>query len=112
MSEQEHNDFTLPSNPTDRKKIKDALYEMAGALQFIDDKREYINDVATDLKDSFDLPKKVTTKLARTLHKGNYSDVTAETDTFTTLFEVLFNGATTNIIPMDDEDNNDGDDPE
>ena len=109
MSDQENIDFVLPSNPADRKKIKDALYEMAGALQFIEDKRQFINDVATDLKENFDLPKKVVTKLARTLHKGNYSDVTAEVDTFTTLFEILFNGASTAAQTSNDEDD-DGDD--
>lgn len=94
--------YNLPSNPNDRKKIKDALYEMAGALQFIDDKRQFINDVASGLSEEFDIPKKIANKLAKTLHKNNYSDVTTEADNFISIFEVLFNGASTS--DTDDEE--------
>jgi len=92
MSDNNEESYVLPSNPTDRAKIKDALHEMAGALQFIEDKRQYINDVAASLNEEFDISKKISNKLARTLHKNNYSDVAAEADGFTTIFEVLFNG--------------------
>lgn len=84
-------DYTLPSNPQDRKKIKDAIYEMQAALQFIDDKREFIKDVANMLKEKYEIPVKISTKLAKTLHKDNYDDVTQEVDSFTSLFETLFN---------------------
>lgn len=96
--------YALPSNPNDRKKIKDALYEMAGALQFIDDKRQFINDVAGGLSEEFQIPKKISNKLARTLHKNNYSDVTNEADSFASIFEILFNGAS---APSDDTDSDD-----
>lgn len=84
-------DFTMPSNPADRKKIKDALYEMSGALQFIDDKRVYMKETAAILEENYALPKKVAMKMARTIFKDNYSDVSAESDQFTTAFETLFN---------------------
>lgn len=85
-------EYTLPSNPADRKKIKDMLHEMAGALQFIDDKREFMKDVAESIQEKYQIPKKISMKMARTLHKNNYVDVSSETDQFTTLFEVLFQG--------------------
>lgn len=91
MTEQQ--DFTMPSNPADRKKIKDMLHEMQGALQFIDDKRAFMKDAAESLQEQFQIPKKISMKMARTLHKNNYTDVSSETDQFTTLFEVLFQGA-------------------
>lgn len=84
-------DFTMPSNPADRKKIKDALYEMSGALQFIEDKRNFMKDIATTLDENYSLPKKVAMKMARTIFKDNYSDVSAESDRFSTAFETLFN---------------------
>lgn len=101
MSDNEH---TLPSTPNDRKRIKDALYEMAGALQFIEDKRLFIGDVASMLNEEFSIPKKISNKLAKTLHKNNYSDVTSEADNFASIFEVLFNGGTAQSSDDGDED--------
>lgn len=103
MTEQQ--DFTMPSNPADRKKIKDMLHEMQGALQFIDDKRAFMKDTAEALQEQFQIPKKISMKMARTLHKNNYTDVSSETDQFTTLFEVLFQGGSVTAYEDDsDED--------
>lgn len=99
MTEQQ--DFTMPSNPADRKKIKDMLHEMQGALQFIDDKRAFMKDTAEALQEQFQIPKKISMKMARTLHKNNYTDVSSETDQFTTLFEVLFQGGS---VPAYEDD--------
>lgn len=100
----ETQDFTMPSNPADRKKIKDMLHEMAGALQFIDDKRAFMKDVAEAIQEQYQVPKKISMKMARTLHKNNYTDVSSETDQFTTLFEVLFQGKVMNSADDEDED--------
>lgn len=102
----EQHDFTMPSNPADRKKIKEALHEMQGALQFIDDKRAFMKDTAEALQEQFQIPKKISMKMARTLHKNNYTDVSSETDQFTTLFEVLFQGAS---VPSQEDDEADED---
>jgi len=86
----EETSFTMPSNPKERKEIKDALHEMCGALQFIEDKREYLKDSAAVLEEKFGIPKKISTKMARVLHKNTYSDVAQEADQFSTIFETLF----------------------
>jgi hypothetical protein len=90
MSNEDTQSFTLPSDPVQRKKISDALHEMAGALQFIEDKREFMKDVAASINEEFEIPKKIVMKMARTLHKHNYNDVAQETDVFVTCFETLF----------------------
>lgn len=93
MSDQEHDEaqsFTLPSSEADRKSIKDALHEMGGALQFIEDKREDIKGIAEDLEARFQIPKKISTKLGRVLHKNTYGDVAQEADQISTIFETLF----------------------
>lgn len=97
-------EFTMPSNPADRKKIKDALYEMSGALQFIDDKRAFIKDVSETLLESFQIPKKMSTKLARTIFKNDYADVSTEADNFVTLFELLFHAASSSETNGDQTD--------
>lgn len=80
----------IPSNDADRKKIKDAISEMSGALQFIEDKREFIKDVCADLEGKYGIPKKLSKKLATVLHKNNYIDVNQDSEEFSTAFELLF----------------------
>lgn len=94
--------FTFPSSPQDRKSIKDAIYEMAGALQFIDDKREYIKDVSEMLHEKYALPKKISAKLARTVHKDNFSEISEEGSTLEAVYEGLFETADTTPIPAYD----------
>ena len=89
MSDEDHG-YTVPSSEADRKAITDALHEMCGALQFIEDKREFMKDVAAVLKEKYEIPPKISAALARTLHKCNYADVSAEKDQYSTLFETLF----------------------
>ena len=83
-------DFTMPSNEADRKKIKELLYEMSGALQAIADKRSFMKDTAEAMEKNYSLPKKVAMKMARTIHKDNYSAVSAESERFSIAFETLF----------------------
>ncbi len=88
-------DFTLPSNPADRKKIKDAIYEMSGVTQEIKDKRSYITDTKKMLKEEFGLPPKIASKMVKTVFDHNFQDVVAESEAFTETYEVLFEGGGT-----------------
>jgi hypothetical protein len=85
-------DFTLPSDPAARKKIKDAIYEMAAVTQEISDKRSYITDTKKMLKEEFSMPPKIASKMAKTVHEHNFRDVVAESEAFTSTYEVLFEG--------------------
>lgn len=86
-------DFSLPSNPKDRKKIKDNIHEMAGHLQFIKDRRSAIKDIAAAMKEEFQLPPKVANKMAKTVFNHDYSEVQQESATFELFYE--------NIIEID-----------
>lgn len=90
MSKKEDVEFVLPSSPEDRKKIKEAIHEIVGALQFIDDKKAFIKDVVTMLKDNFEMPKKISTKMAKTLFKQDYQDVIQDSSMFEVIYENLF----------------------
>lgn len=85
-------DFNLPSDPAARRKIRDAIYEISGVTQEIKDKRSYITDTKKMLKDEFGLPPKIATKMAKTVHEHNFQDVVAESEAFTSTYEVLFEG--------------------
>lgn len=97
-------DVVIPSNPADRKRIKDALHEIVGCYQFIDDKKSYIKDVLDTLKENYDIPKKIATKMARTMHKHNYQDVSNESTTFELLYETIVNTAGTAASADDSEE--------
>ena len=57
------------SNPVDKKKIKDALFEISNSYTRIDAEKELIKDIVEDLADKFELPKKHINKIARAYHK-------------------------------------------
>jgi len=85
----------IPSSPQDQKRLGDMIQEMSLALQAIDDKRNFINDVAKAIEDEFQLKAKHSRKLAATVHKHNYAEVEAEMDLFQSLYEILIEGRKT-----------------
>lgn len=96
--------FTMPSSTADRAKIKETLQEMSGMLQRIEDFRGSMTDAAKGLEETFQIPKKIALRMARVLHKNNYSEVEAEADAFTTAFETLFKGGNISSSSFDDSD--------
>lgn len=83
------NSYVLPSNPEDRKKIKSLLQEISAQLQMIDDRKEAIKGVIDALHADFKIPKKISSKLARTLYKHDYDKVKEESDLITLFYEEL-----------------------
>lgn len=81
--------YVLPSNPEDRKKIKALLQEISAQLQMIDDRKEAIKGVIDALHADFKIPKKISSKLARTLYKHDYDKVKEESDLIALFYEEL-----------------------
>ena len=77
------------SNPSDKKKIKDALLEISNCMTRIDAEKELIKDIVNDLSENFELPKKQVNKIARVYHKSNYSQQVADSEEFQELYESL-----------------------
>jgi hypothetical protein len=80
-------DFTVPSDPAVRKKIRDAIHEASGALQFIADKREFMKDIAAGVEEEYGVPKKVFNKMVKTFHKQSYAVVVQEDTQFQLFYE-------------------------
>jgi hypothetical protein len=70
--------FTLPSNPADRKKIRDIFFEMAGVQQAIKDRREDYKGYVEVLTETYQIPKKLISKVAKIVFDHNYEDVSEE----------------------------------
>lgn len=73
----------------DKKKLKIMLSEITQSLARIDNERLQIKDIATDTAKQFGIPKKLVNKLASTMYKHNFSDVSAENAAFESLYETL-----------------------
>lgn len=77
------------TNPTDKKKIKDSLFEISGSFARIEAEKELIKDIVNDLADNFELSKKQVNKIAKAYHKQNYNQQVAEADEFQELYQSL-----------------------
>ncbi len=104
MSVESTGEYIVPSNPADRKKIKDALFEIQDHLAHIDSYKEKIKEVATFLKDEYGMPPKLSNSLAKTAYKHDYAKVQNESDAFISSYEILFLGAS---VPVDGDDSSD-----
>lgn len=87
--------FVLPSSPDDRRKIKSSLQAIADELHKIDDMKSFIKDTTDDLNEKFKIPKKLVSKLARTIHKHDYDKQSEESELFRIFYEEVVDKTTT-----------------
>lgn len=77
------------TNPADKKRIKDALFEISGSLTRMDAERELIKDIINDLADNFEMNKKTVRKIARAYHKQNFTQEVADSEEFQELYQSI-----------------------
>lgn len=77
------------TNPADKKKIKDALFEISGSMTRMEAEKDLIKDIINDLADNFELPKKTVRKIAKAYHKQNFNQVAADNEEFQEMYESL-----------------------
>lgn len=74
------------SNPTDRKKIKDALREISDSLTRIDAEKDLVKTIVNDIADSFQIPKKMVNMMAKIYHKQSFSQTQQESEDLEALY--------------------------
>ena len=94
-------DFTLPSNPADRTKIKNIFYEMAGLKQTIKDRQEDYKSYIEVLQHDYNIPKKLIAKVAKIVQDHNYDEVNEEHSAIEMLYEGIMESNST--LSSDDE---------
>ena len=77
------------TNAADKKKIKDALFEISGSLTRIEAERELIKDIINDLADNFEMNKKTVRKIAKAYHKQNFTQEVADSEEFQELYQSI-----------------------
>lgn len=86
---------TIPSSKEDRKKLKTILAEMTNCMQRADLEKESMRELAADASKTYEIPKKIINKLARTMYKRDYQTLQQEQEDFETLYETLVEGRST-----------------
>ena len=79
------------SSPVDRKKIRDALQEASNSMTRISAERDLIKEIAKEISDNYQLPKKQVSKMIRVYHKQNFTEEQAAASEFETLYEEVCN---------------------
>ncbi len=83
--------MTLPTTPEDKLKLISALKDISASMSRIDAERDLLKNIKSDICDELQLNRKVLNKLARTYHKGNYSEEVEMHKHFEELYETVTN---------------------
>lgn len=79
--------MTLPTSPVDKLKLLDALKEISASMTRMEAERDLLKTVKGDICNDLQLNRKVLNKLARTYHKGNFSEEVEMHKNFEELYE-------------------------
>ena len=85
----------VPSSPADRQKLKNQLTEIVYAMSRMQGERDAIKSILVEIEESFEIPKKVANKLAKTMYKRDYGKQQAEQEDFECLYETIVEGVKT-----------------
>lgn len=81
--------MNIPSNPADRKKIREALTEISHSMTRMEAEREFIREAIKDTCDQFELDKKIFRRMARVYHRSNFTEEVAEHSQFEAMYETI-----------------------
>lgn len=81
---------TLPHDPVQQKKVKDAIEEIVNAKVRMAAERDLIKDIGTEIEETVNFSKKVLNKMAAIQYKSNRDQVEGETQEVLDNYDVLF----------------------
>lgn len=81
----------LPSSPADQLKLKQMLTEAVNCHTRIDAEKDAIKEIIEDISETFQLPKKIVSKIVNAEHKGNFDALQEENENFVQLYELIAN---------------------
>ena len=81
--------MTLPVSPENKLKLLDALKEISASMARVEAERDLMKSLKNDVCDELELNRKVLNKLARTYHRGNYSEEVEMHKDFEELYETV-----------------------
>jgi hypothetical protein len=75
------------TSPVDKKKILEAVREISNSMTRIEAERDLIKETVKEISDSFQIPRKVVNKIAKTYHKQNLTQEVQEHEEFVELYD-------------------------
>lgn len=81
--------MTLPTSPEDKLKLLDALKDISTSMTRMEAERDLLKNIKKEICDDLQLNRKVLNKLARTYHKGNFSEEVEMHKDFESLYETV-----------------------
>jgi len=91
MGEEAPKGFVMPSSPTDRKAIMDAMMEISASKTRAEGERDFQKEALNDLYDKFKIPKRLLSRFARAYHRQNYTEEIDVDSDFVVMVEILTN---------------------
>ena len=82
-------DIIIPTSPKDLEVIKGELEAASEILQRIELEKEKIKDIVSGLSETFNLPKRLVTKMVSTFHKANIEEVVEDADNLSGILEAI-----------------------
>jgi hypothetical protein len=76
-------------NPQHKQAVLGCLKEMSNSYARIEAERDLVKEILEKMQDEFELPKKLSRKLARTYHKNNYAEEVAQQNDFSEAYETV-----------------------
>lgn len=82
----EEQGVTLPTNPEDLKRIKEAIQEISNSMTRVDAERDNIKAILGDVKDKYNVAPKYLRKVARAYHKQSFGQEEQDFETIETIY--------------------------
>jgi hypothetical protein len=73
----------------DREKILGCLQEISNSLTRVEAERDLVKEILQRMQDEFEMPKKLSRKLARVYHKRNFEEEVASQNDFQEVYETV-----------------------
>jgi hypothetical protein len=96
--------YSPPSDPKQRKEIRDIFYEMSGIQQMIKDRKDDLKGYVDTLTEKYNMPKKLIPKIAKIIEKHNFEEVAEEHSAIESTYEAIMANTTPAQSGEDDED--------
>jgi hypothetical protein len=79
----------MTTSKLDKAKVLGCLQEISNSLTRAEAERDFIKEVLQRMQDEFELPKKLSRKLAKTYHKRNFDEEVAQQNDFVDVYETV-----------------------
>lgn len=99
MSVVDTSNVIIPSNPSDRVKLREAISEGVNSHIRMDSEREHLKSLIADIHEKFGLPKKLVARLIKTHHKRDKDEQVAATEEFQLVYETILEQPLHGVAP-------------